>query len=92
MNEACYGGQSITNAYYLENAEFVDQKCAPYTLEYGEKRGGCSRYKDCPSLGRIKKAYYLDEKLSKPIPDQFDVKRELLRNGPLVASINVDDN
>lgn len=89
MNEACGGGQSIYNSYYLLNAEFVDEKCAPYSLEYGKK--GCARYKDCPSLGRITNAYYLDQKLDKFSPDEFDMKRELLRKGPIIASINADD-
>jgi len=55
------------------NAEFVDEKCAPYSLEYGTKRGGCQRYKDCPSLGRVTKAYYLDTKLGKFAPDEYDI-------------------
>jgi len=91
MNEACGGGQSIYNSYYLMNAEFVDEKCAPYSLEYGTSKKACQRYKDCKSLGRVNNAYYLDQKLNKFTPDEFDIKRELLRNGPIIASINADD-
>jgi hypothetical protein len=35
MNEACGGGQSFFNSMYLMNAEFVDEKCAPYGADYG---------------------------------------------------------
>lgn len=75
MNEACSGGQSIFNSYYLMNAEFVDEKCAPYTLEYGTSKKPCQRYKDCPSLGRVNSAYYIDQKLDKFTPDENDIKR-----------------
>jgi len=64
MNEACEGGQTFWNSLYLMNAEFVDEKCAPYQAFYGvnleKKREQCSRHAECPSIGRVAKAYYLD--------------------------------
>ena len=60
MNEACAGGQSFFNSQYLLNAEFVDEKCAPYSLEYGTSHKACARYEKCPSIGRLNNAYYLD--------------------------------
>ena len=45
------------------NAEFVDEKCAPYTAEYKGK--ACGRYKDCQSIGRVKNGNFIDMELKK---------------------------
>ena len=79
----------MLNGYYLQNAEFVDEKCATYTFDYPLR--GCARYKDCKSLGRVKSSYYLDGQLDKMVPSQHDIMKEIIRKGPVITSINTHD-
>ena len=90
MNEGCFGGQGILVGYFLEKAGFVDDKCAPYTFDFPSE-GACTRYKDCPTIGRVTKSYYLDFLYNKFQPDQYDIMKEIIRNGPVVAYFNIED-
>ena len=49
----------MLNGYFLEQAGFVDDECAPYTFNYPSE-GACARYKACPAIGRVTRSYYLD--------------------------------
>lgn len=80
----------MLNGYYLEKAGFVDEKCAPYNLDF-PKQGGCTRYKDCPTIGRVKRSYYLDLQVNKNKPDQYDIMKEIIRNGPVSADFATRD-
>ena len=90
MNEGCFGGQGILVGYFLEKAGFVDDKCAPYTFDFPSE-GACTRYKDCPTIGRVTKSYHLDFLYNKFQPDQYDIMKEIIRNGPVVAYFNIED-
>jgi hypothetical protein len=90
MNEGCEGGQGILNGYFLEKAGFADDKCAPYDFDF-PPQGACARYKHCPDIGRVTKSYYLDAEVNKLKPDQYDIMKELIRNGPVEADINTGD-
>ena len=68
MNEGCGGGQQMLNGYFLEKAGFVDENCAPYNFKF-PSHGACNRYKNCPTIGRVKKSYYLDIETKKNKPD-----------------------
>lgn len=78
------------NGYFLEKAGFSDDKCAPYDFVF-PAQGACARYKHCPDIGRVTSSYYLDDEVDKMKPDQYDIMKEIIRNGPVEADINTHD-
>jgi len=39
----------------------------------------------------VTKSYYLDLELNKKKPDQYDIMKEIIRNGPVTEDINTKD-
>lgn len=82
QTSGCHGG-SLTNAStYLKDFGAVSEECAPYTGK-DQKCKYRSGTKKCP-LHKCKKIDWL--------VTEHDVKKEIMKNGPLVSQMIVYDD
>ena len=83
LNEGCEGGWAMFNGYLAESGHLVSEECAPYR---GSTNGDqCKLYKKCNPVAKVSNSYFLGISADQVPIDQEVIKKEIFRNGAVVA-------
>ena len=90
LNEGCEGGWAIFNGYLAESGSLVEESCGPYKGDTAAD--SCTNYERCQPFAKVDDSYFIETSLTENSVDVNKIRKEILRNGPVVGEFKAPNH